>query len=133
MFDLIKNLLFYKKPKRIDISDGFSPYVAQRYLSFNLNDDQLILLNDTLNCNETLHSQPQMFYDFALKVFTKRPGYYPAYIKSDKVVKNKTHPLLQECAAHLQLRVRDLKDYLVIDPTIVERYEKTQELMKMKK
>lgn len=91
------------------------------------------MLNDTLNCNHELHDHPQMFYDFALKVFPKRPGYYPTYIKAEKPVKDKKYGLLKECAQYLGIRQRDLKDYLVIDPTIVERYEKTVELMKMKK
>jgi hypothetical protein len=132
-FEHIRNILYGKKPLKLTISDGFSPYVAQRYLSFNFDDDQILRLNDLVNCNPALHKDPQNFYDFCMKVFPKVAIYRPNYIKSERNEKIKKIDGLESCAKFLNITKKHLTEYLTIDPTILVNFNKAEELYKLKK
>lgn len=132
-FEHIRNILHGKKPLKLTISDGFSPYVAQRYLSFNFTDDEIIRLNDLVNCNNALHKNSQNFYDFCMQIFPKVSVYRPNYIKAEKVEKEKKLDGLEKCATFLGITKKHLKEYLTIDPTILDKFNKSEEIYKLKK
>jgi hypothetical protein len=132
LFDLIKNLIFHKKPKKLTISDGFTPYVAQRYLSFNIEESYIVLLNENVNTNNYLHKHPQFFYDYCLRVFPKVPGYFAKYVKADKPEREKKLDNLEQCAYDLGITRKQLREYLEIDPTILDKYNQSQDLYTVK-
>lgn len=132
-FDHLRNIFHTKKRYKLTISDEFVPYVVQRYLSFNLSDDDVLKLNDLVNCNNSLHKNRQNFYDLCLTIFPKTAIYRPLYIKSDKVEKNKKLENFEKCAESLNLTRKQLKEYLTIDPTILEKFNKAEELYKLKR
>lgn len=133
MFDVIRNIIGQKRKRKLNLSDGFSPYVAQRYISFNLIDDRYMdLLNENVNTNRFLHDHPQFFHDYCLKMFPPVARNFLEYTKSDKTLKEKKLDNFNECATDLGISRKDLREYLEIDPTILDKYNQTQELFKVK-
>lgn len=128
MFNFVRNILQFKKRQLLTITDVFPTFVIQKYLSFVVKTpDGLILLNDKLNTNRSLHDNPQAFYDAALALLPKQTtSNYVPYLKKEIKDKKVDLDLLKKCSSYFNISVCELKEYLEIDPKILKKFDDMQ-------
>ncbi len=129
MFTLLTKL-WSNKPHKFSISDDFIPYMVQRWISFGITDDELLLLDEKVNCNKNLHLDRQRFFDTCRKLFGtgNRRVSYIKHLNRERVGKNSEH--FKKFCEMVELPEREVKDYLKINPHIMEEFEKAFGLYK---
>lgn len=130
LFTILKKLWSNQK-YTFNISDDFNPFIIQRWISFGLSDDELILLDDKINSNKNLHADRQKFFDVCSKLF-KGENRHLKYIKPlEKKRKNRSDDEIFDKFCELtETSKREMLDYLRINPNLVEDFGKSCKLFK---